>query len=306
MTVDNAKKYSYLVLFRSLPLDYGFTRPASICGGVRFLKCRPAVNAVGPPHNARFQHLFRDLGHDYWHGRNLYAPPLQHEIKWKSRLRNMVFSMVKLCESAYSRIRSLPAWYEPWPNPHWQLYLYFVAPKWITSDNDGVSRWHFCCLLIRKAPKPFLCLTEQPVHGANEEKKWKSCSLLVSGDNGLHQSIVKAYPSSYPSSYDIHQRLHLRTDFCHFLIRKWKYWKTKPVACGIVNRHPITSFYTQGLPFYVCIWNEISFIIQLPHLLHWLPRILNKWKERKYCRRTDMAWDYFVAKNLNDVLLVLR
>ncbi|VDP09554.1 unnamed protein product [Heligmosomoides polygyrus] len=60
----------------------------------------------------------------------------------------------------------------------------------VTSDNDDVLRRYLCCLLFKQAPKLILGLIGRAsLRSIRREEVEES---LLSGDNDLHQSIVKA------------------------------------------------------------------------------------------------------------------
>ncbi|VDO99893.1 unnamed protein product [Heligmosomoides polygyrus] len=65
----------------------------------------------------------------------------------------------------------------------------YVSIK-VTSDYDEIFRRYLCCLLIMQAPKLFLSLIgAASLRSIRREEVIES---LLSGDNDLHQSIVKA------------------------------------------------------------------------------------------------------------------
>ncbi|VDO90360.1 unnamed protein product [Heligmosomoides polygyrus] len=64
------------------------------------------------------------------------------------------------------------------------------VPIEVTSDDDDVLRRYLCCLLIKQAPKLILGLIgTASLRSICREEVEES---LLSGDNDLHQSIVKA------------------------------------------------------------------------------------------------------------------
>ncbi|VDP12489.1 unnamed protein product [Heligmosomoides polygyrus] len=64
------------------------------------------------------------------------------------------------------------------------------VPTKVTCDYDDIFRRHLCCLLIKQALKLILGLIgAASLRSIRREKMIES---LLSGDNDLHQSIVKA------------------------------------------------------------------------------------------------------------------
>ncbi|VDO90143.1 unnamed protein product [Heligmosomoides polygyrus] len=64
------------------------------------------------------------------------------------------------------------------------------VPIKVTSDYDDIFRWYLCCLLIKQAPKLFLGLIGAAT--LRSMRREEGIESLLSGDNDLHQSIVKA------------------------------------------------------------------------------------------------------------------
>ncbi|VDO90614.1 unnamed protein product [Heligmosomoides polygyrus] len=65
------------------------------------------------------------------------------------------------------------------------------VPIKVTSDYDDIFRRHLCCLLIKQAPKLILGLIgAASLRSIRREEVIES---LLSGNNDLHQSIVKAF-----------------------------------------------------------------------------------------------------------------
>ncbi|VDP05942.1 unnamed protein product [Heligmosomoides polygyrus] len=64
------------------------------------------------------------------------------------------------------------------------------VPVKVTSDYDDIFRRYICCLLIKQAPKLILGLIgAASLRSIRREEVIES---LLSGDNDLHQPIVKA------------------------------------------------------------------------------------------------------------------
>ncbi|VDO79092.1 unnamed protein product [Heligmosomoides polygyrus] len=73
----------------------------------------------------------------------------------------------------------------------------------VTSDYDDIFRRYLCCLLIKQVPKLILGLIgATSLRSIRREEVIES---LLSGDNDLHQSIVKALDAS--ASTNSHERL---------------------------------------------------------------------------------------------------
>ncbi|VDO70528.1 unnamed protein product [Heligmosomoides polygyrus] len=66
----------------------------------------------------------------------------------------------------------------------------YVSIK-VTCDYDDIFRQHLCCLLIKQVPKLILGLIKATsLRSIRREEVMES---LLSGDNDLHLSIVKAF-----------------------------------------------------------------------------------------------------------------
>ncbi|VDP05635.1 unnamed protein product [Heligmosomoides polygyrus] len=68
------------------------------------------------------------------------------------------------------------------------------VPSKVTSNYDGIFRRYFCCLLIKQTLKPIVGLIEAA--SLRSIRKEEVIESLLSGDNDLHQSIVKAFDTS--------------------------------------------------------------------------------------------------------------